>query len=92
MNALFQSIKLQEKSNRFYSRGKSKLLDRSKGTIYVVRLMRNAPPSDSVCRYLLGNARPCNHCQKLLRMYNIRRVKYTDVIDGENVLCELRLV
>ena len=54
-----------------------------KSTVYIVRLSNK----DGV----LGNAMPCYFCQRLLRKFNVRCVKYTDNIDGENVLCEMRL-
>lgn len=80
MNALFHALKSNKK---FDFKQKSNMCF---STIYVTRLLNN-----DRSKYRLGNAKPCENCQKYLSMYGVKRVKYTDIIDGENVLCELRL-
>lgn len=91
MNVLYQSIKGDDKSNRFLKKGKmSKMLQRTGTTLYVVRLNRLKDTS-SPFGYTLGNSKPCPHCQQLLSQYNVSKIKYTDVVDGKNVLCELRI-
>ena len=87
MNALFQNIKGKRK-NKFNP--KIKLAYRSR-TIYVVRLLNSKEGLPKSQRYWLGNSKPCCHCQKYLKKFNITKIKYTDIIDGKNVLCELRL-
>jgi hypothetical protein len=65
--------------------------DRPSLTIYVVRLLKGAPYNGTVKpKFMFGNSKPCLNCQKYLAAYNIKKVKYTDIIDGENVLCEMR--
>jgi hypothetical protein len=60
-------------------------------TLYVVRLMKNNIdlPSNQNC--WLGCAKPCRFCEPFLLKNNIQRVKYTDIQDGINVLCEMRI-
>lgn len=58
-----------------------------KMTIYVARLLQPSVKS----KFILGNSKPCEHCQKYLYMYNVHKIKYTDVIDGKEVLCEMRI-
>jgi deoxycytidylate deaminase len=53
-------------------------------TIYIVRL----PTGEK--RDYFGNSKPCDNCELLLYKHNITRVKYTNIIDGIPVLCELK--
>lgn len=88
MNVIFKILKLEHKTNRFMRKTPIK---RPATTIYVVRLLneKNIPKNQT---HLFGNSKPCKHCQKFLRFYNVTKVKYTDIIDGQNVLCEMRLI
>lgn len=88
MNALFKSIKTRDKRNRFLNK---RTYYRPSMTIYVVRLMNGPPGNGKRPDFMFGGCQPCINCQKYLAEYNITRVKYTDVIDGVSVLCELRL-
>ena len=82
MNALFKSIKSLDKCNRFL---RKKKYCRPAMTIYVVRLLRDT------ANFLFGCSKPCSHCQKYLAIYNVKRIRYTDIINNVSVLCELRL-
>lgn len=42
--------------------------------------------------YLLGKSKPCQHCQSFIHLHNIKTIKYTDIIDGVSVLCEMKRV
>ena len=86
MNALFKSIKTKRR-NRFEDKRRNKSI-RPPMTIYVVRLLRCKPFFSD---FIFGGSKPCAHCQKYLAVYNITRIKYTDIIDGVSVLCEMRL-
>ena len=88
MNALFKSIKTGDRRNRLSPRIK---YERPKMTIYVVRLLRGAPYNGKKPDYMFGDSKPCLNCQKYLAAYNVTRIKYTTIIDGITVLCELRL-
>lgn len=88
MHALFNLVKANN-HNRFSPRNKSSV-GKIK-CIYVARLMNIASDEDSPFPVLLGNSKPCDNCQSKLKMYGINRVKYTDIIDGVNVLCEIKL-
>jgi deoxycytidylate deaminase len=83
IHALFQALK----NNRKYDLEKSYVHQLNLSTIYVTRLLNN---NDT--KYRLGNAKPCENCQKYLKLYKVKRIKYTDVIDGKNMLCEMRLM
>jgi hypothetical protein len=84
MHSLFKNIKIKHKRKRFFRKGEMKL---EKMTIYVARLLF---PSEKE-KFILGNSMPCQHCQKYLSMYNVRKIKYTDVVGGKEVLCELKI-
>ena len=67
--------------------------------IYVVRVMavgynnynnnKNNICGGDGCWF--GNSLPCKDCQKNLKKYGIRVIKYTTIIDNNMVLCELKL-
>jgi deoxycytidylate deaminase len=86
INALHKAIKTV-REYKFKKDKKSPTKIEKLDTIYVVRLM-----NDNKTKYNLGNCRPCENCQKYLIMYNVKKIKYTDIIDGKNVLCEMRLI
>ncbi len=89
MNVLFKSLKLFNKTNKIVKcKNKNKaIIDRPATTMYVVRLSENR---DKNGNHFFGKCSPCQNCQKWLHYYNVKRVKYTDIIDGVTVLCELR--
>lgn len=78
-------------SNKKIFRGKAP-------TLYVVRL-RGQDPRFRDAQYnkidehdcVFGNSMPCKDCQKNLIKFNVRVVKYTNIIDDIPVLCELKL-
>ena len=39
---------------------------------------------------IFNNSMPCKHCQKNLLKFGIRTIKYTTIIDDQEVLCEMR--
>jgi deoxycytidylate deaminase len=87
INALFKSVKSMDKTNRLCAKKK----DRPALSIYVVRLLKGAPHNGKEKpKFMFGNSKPCLNCQKYLAAYNITKIKYTDIIDGQNVLCEMR--
>lgn len=89
MNALFKSLKLLNKTNRFQ---RKMPLKRPPATIYIVRILKNTENLPSLQSHWFGNAKPCLHCQSFLSYYNITKIKYTDTKDGQNVLQEMRLI
>jgi deoxycytidylate deaminase len=60
-------------------------------TIYVARI-KNENHNDDYKRYTIGISMPCQDCQKKLYKLNVTKIYYTDVIDGEDTLCEMRIV
>lgn len=42
--------------------------------------------------YLLGISKPCNRCQSYMHRHNVKKIKYTDIINGINVLCEMKKI
>ena len=82
MNALFKSIKNNKKTRKMTINKVDKNM--TPMTIYVVRLGAKSG--------IYGNAKPCENCQKFLHFNNVRKIKYTDIIDGINVLCTLKIV
>jgi len=41
--------------------------------------------------FLLGNSRPCERCQLFLHKHNVKKIKYTNIVNGVNVLCEMKI-
>lgn len=60
---------------------------RTSSKIYVVRLLS----TDNGSKYKFGISKPCLNCQLNLYKFNVKRIYYTDIIDGIDVLCELRM-
>ena len=87
MHVLKQYIAQNFKTSSFKTR--NKIINKS--VIYVVRRLANKEnlPENQNC--WLGNSKPCIHCQSYLAKYGFKKIKYTDIIDGVNVMCELRL-
>ncbi len=58
-------------------------------TMYVTRILNTKEnlPFHQYC--WLGMAKPCPTCMKVLYRFNIKKIKYTDIIDDVNVLCEM---
>lgn len=48
--------------------------------------------NDNKTKYNFGNSKPCENCQKFLALYNVKKIKYTDIFNGKNILCEMRLI
>ena len=83
MNCLFKVIKTENNSRLRLGKGR---LKRPATTIYIVRLSK----PEGIVTY--GCSKPCLNCQKYLYHYNVTCIKYTDIIDGKNVLCEMKMV
>jgi hypothetical protein len=62
------------------------------GVMYVVRLMNINKGKSNLSHYLLGKSKPCQRCQSFIHLHNIKTIKYTDIIDGVSVLCEMKRV
>ena len=88
MNSLFKLIKSEKKNRIRLGKGR---LARSPATIYIVRLARPDGMPTNSRGYMYTCSKPCHNCEKYLYHYNITCIKYTDVIDGKNVLCEMRI-
>ena len=61
----------------------------SGATIYISRILNTQEDIPKDQNFWLGMSKPCKHCLPMLYNFNIKRIKYTDIIDGVNVLCEL---
>lgn len=72
-------------------RRKKKKIKKNNATVYVIRRLGhcNHLPENQKC--WLANSKPCPHCQSYLAKFGFKCVKYTDIINGINVLCELKL-
>lgn len=89
MNALFKSIKSLDKRNRILDK---RTYHRPAMTIYIVRSLKGSPYNREKPQFMFGGCQPCINCQKYLAIYNVTKIRYTDIIDGVSVLCELRLI
>ena len=87
MNALKHYLSLVCKRSSFRSPKKKN----NGGIVYVVRVLRTKENLPETQNCWLGNSRPCDHCRMMLAKYGFKKIKYTDIINGINVLCEMRL-
>lgn len=57
-------------------------------TVYVCRSMRNKDnlPDHGIW---FGTSMPCLKCEKVIRSIGIHKVKYTDIVDGKQVMCSV---
>ena len=86
MHALWKYLKIKEKHNASFKHTYSNL---NNTTIFVVRILNTKENLPNNQQYWFGKSKPCKNCQKNLYKYNIHKIKYTDIIDGENVICEM---
>jgi len=70
---------------------KNARVKKNNGIVYVVRVLRNKENLPKSQQCWLGNSRPCTRCQHYLARYGFKKIKYTNIIDGINVLCEMKL-
>lgn len=60
-------------------------------TLYVCRTMRTK--DNLPCHGMwFGSSRPCVNCEKVIKGLGIHKVKYTDIIDGKQVMCAVSYV
>ena len=67
------------------------MVKKNNGVIYVVRILNSKKNLPTSQKSWLGNSKPCIHCQSYLAKYGIKKIKYTNIINGVNVLCEMKL-
>jgi deoxycytidylate deaminase len=83
INVLMQYLR----SNRIYKLTHTKISKKiSKKTLIVVR---NSTRINSDGTRVFNNSAPCPTCSKFLYLHGIQTVKYSDNINGENVLVSL---
>lgn len=84
MNVLMQYLRSQKIYKLSHvakcNRGKPKLAN----TTMIV--IRNSTRTNSDGTHIFNNSAPCSNCRKYLRMHGIGTIKYSDNINGENVL------
>ena len=83
INTLFKCLK---KNNTYDLKKHSSM---ASGIMYVVRLMKNTTGKCDMFEYLLGISKPCIRCQSFMYRHMVKKIKYTDIIDNVNVLCEM---
>lgn len=62
----------------------------NKTTIYITRPLRTKY-SDKDQLIWMGCSKPCENCEKYIKAAGISKIKYTDIIDGKQVLYTLKL-
>ena len=83
INTLFKCLK----KNKIYDLKRHSSV--ASGTMYVVRLLNNDTGKSDMFEYLLGISKPCLRCQLFMYRHGVNKIKYTDIIDNVNVLCEM---
>lgn len=90
INALYKWVKSTRQHPRKRTRDLRSASPHERLSIYVVRIMNTTNNKSHMFPFLLGNCRPCINCQSYLSRHGVRVIKYTDVRDNVNVLCEMR--
>ena len=88
IHAILKYLKVYYKTSSL----KQKSNQKNNSTIYIVRTLKdkkNIPENQTV---VFGNCMPCTNCQKYLAKFGFKKIKYTDYINNENVLHELKLI
>ena len=86
MNTIFKCLKKEKVLNLKTNSVKCS------GIMYVVRLMNIEEGKSDIFKYLLGTSKPCLNCQTYMHRHSVKKIKYTDIIDGVNVLCEMKRI
>jgi len=86
VNVILKALKTYEKNPTLKTK---KQLPPS--TLCVVRLMTEKSGLPKHRTYRFGISKPCINCQKQLYKFNVTRVFYTDVINNQEVICEMRI-
>lgn len=87
VHALIKYLRIVYKSSSL----KQRSIMKNNSTIYVVRVLKDTTKLPKNQNVIFGNCMPCTNCQHYLYKFGFKRIKYTDIVDGENVLRELRL-
>jgi cytidine deaminase len=87
VNVILQALKSFERNATLHT--KQKL---SSSTVYVVRILSNTEDNHTTRSHKFGMSKPCLNCQQHLKKYNVKRIFYTDIINGNEVLCEMRML
>lgn len=88
MRAIFNLLKhVNGKTSKLRSRYNN--LSFTGHTLYVCRVMKQKDNLPHGQTNWFGSAKPCEHCEQTIRRFGIKKVKYTDIIDGQQVLCTL---
>ena len=85
MNALLGYLRKEYGRTSF----KQKVTKINNYTIYVVRIMNGKKNLPEWQKCWFGCSKPCTNCQKNLHKFGFKKIKYTDIISGKNVLCEM---
>lgn len=85
-------IKIRNSSSKKLKLKTRKTMIKSRTTVYIVRLQLYKDDLSINMRYWLGNSKPCQRCQTFMYLHNINKIKYTDIINGVNVLCEMKII
>lgn len=80
MNVLMQYLR----SQRIYKLNHT--IKKNKLTNTTLIVVRNSTRTNSDGTRIFNNSAPCPNCCKYLRIHGIKTIKYSDNINGENVL------
>jgi len=86
VNVLLKALRSREKNANLKTK-----LKLPPSTVYVVRIMKKAENLPDHRVHYFGISKPCINCQKHLYKHNVIKIYYTDIIDNEEVLCEMRI-
>jgi hypothetical protein len=93
MNTIMKFLKFNHvyKLTHILSNRKNKRKNNLKSsTLYVLRTLSNK--TDDLIGRACGLAKPCEICQKYLALHGVGTIKYTEYINGVNVLHTMKLI
>ena len=64
----------------------------SGGTMYISRKTYTDKKINIISEHSFGKSASCKRCEYFQYIHGVKKIKYTDVIDGVNVLCEMKRV
>lgn len=77
--------------SNFRSLKKNKIPINNKSTIYITRPLKTSRNLPTTQHLWFGCSKPCENCRNRLMEAGIGKIKYTDIINGKQVLCTMKL-
>jgi len=60
--------------------------------MYISRSLKTNHETHDLSEFPFGKSASCKRCEYFQYIHGVKKIKYTDVINGVNVLCEMKRV